>query len=191
MNWVNALSYLLGLVGLVVCLFLVGKLYESGRDAYSIISAVGSTASFFALFIAILQIIYLRRVSLAIKEAVDETKRKLVVAISLSDVARATKLIEEVQSHAGSQKYEVARLRLQDLRALLVQFGRAESLKEIRAAEEYEQHLIDVNIDISNLYSVMIGKRKNFKVLKMNENLEGIATILMKFENFLKYEQEP
>ena len=188
MSRYNQVSITLVFIGVLLAIILVWRLPAAERNLINVTALVGSIASAFGLLIAVLQILSLKKITEATQEAVQETKDKLRRVISLSDVSRAIKLIEEIQNYASEEKYQLARLRLQDLRSLLLQFSGNADFGEIVEPELYERFLEDVNLSVVNLYDIMVGRKKRFDHSKLNQTLEKIVTILIQLENKLKFE---
>ena len=101
----KSISYLIALAGILTCIVLVVIAYRDDQNPYTIASLIGSVASLFALVIAIIQIVSIKRISEATNKAVEETKDKIIHAISVSDVSKAIKLIEEVHRTYGHDNY--------------------------------------------------------------------------------------
>jgi hypothetical protein len=187
MGRLNTSTFILSIIGIVVCFFLGVKLQKEGKNIYEIVSAVGSVASFFGLAIAILQITSLKKITEATNLAVEETKAGLIQSISISDVSKAIRLIEQIQMYAGHKKFESAHLRLQDLRILLIQFKGNAHFVGLNGKDKYDNLLADVGIHISNLYNTIFMKEKSINVAVLNQTLEDVGAILVTFENQLKF----
>lgn len=175
----KSLSYLIALAGLLVCVVVGIRASKDGQGFYAIVSLVGSVASLFALFIAIVQLISIERISEATNKAVERTKDNIIHAISLADVSRAMKLIEGVQSHASSNEHRLTHLRLGDIRQILVQLM---AIGELNKIEKCEPLLIEVEKHILNLYKVITEQREEFNPSGLNKTLEHLNTVLIKFQ---------
>jgi hypothetical protein len=169
---------------MVICSGLFLKLWRDGRSLLEIISAVGSIASLFGLIIAILQIQSVKDITVATQRAVADTKAQLIQNISISDLAQAIKLIEHIQEYLGNSKLELAYVRLQDLRVLLIQFVASHSIEE-EEREEYKSLLKDIGIHSVNLYDA-VYKEKVIRVSGINKTLQNAAEILIAAENQLR-----
>jgi hypothetical protein len=178
-------TFVTSIIGIVICMGLGTALYKQGKGIGDIVSAVGSVASFFGLIIAILQIASVRQISEATNKAVRETRADLVSAVSISDLSKAIKLIEQIQTLLGNNKLELAHLRLQDLRTLLLQFG---SNLQVERRSDYEQLLTKIGVHIVNLFSA-IFKGKKVDVGIINQTLEAVIALLVTLENELKFKR--
>jgi hypothetical protein len=143
-------------------------------------------ASFFGLIIAILQIKSVKEITIATQHAIAETKAQLITNISISELAKAVKLIDEIQTYLGLGKYDAAYMRLKDLRILLVQFGGNAQFLHISGRENYEDLLQNIGIHLVNLYDAVF-KAKVIRIAIVNHTLENAIGMLVAFENELKF----
>ena len=162
------------------------NLTREAKPTSEIVSAVGSMASFFGLIIAILQIKSVKEITIATQHAIAETKAQLITNISISELAKAVKLIDEIQTYLGLRKYDAAYMRLKDLRILLVQFGGNSQFLQIIGRENYEDLLQNIGIHLVNLYDAVF-KAKVIRIAIMNHTLENAIGMLVAFENELKF----
>ncbi len=126
-----------------------------------------------------------KKVTVATHAAVKETKEQLIGRISLADVAKATRIVEQIQTQLVNKKFELAHLRLQDLREMLMQFRAGRLLKDGQN-EQYDELLTTVGIHSENLLSA-IYKNKTINILVINHTLQGIVEILVTAENDLTF----
>jgi hypothetical protein len=168
-----------------VCSVLSLMFYRQSRNPTEILAAVGSVASLFGLVIAIVQILAVKKVTDATHTAVKETKVQLIGRISLADVAKATRVVEQIQTQLVNKKFELAHLRLQDLRAMLMQFQAGHLLKD-SATGQYDELLKTVGIHSENLYAA-IYKNKTIDITVINHTLQGVIDILVTAENDLTF----
>lgn len=159
--------------------------YRQGRNPTEILAAVGSVASLFGLLIALVHILAVKRVTDATHNAVKETKEQLISRISLADVAKASRIVEQIQTQLVNKKFELAHLRLQDLRALLMQFRAGHLLKD-GVNEQYDELLKSMGIHSENLYGA-IYKKKMIDITVINHTLQGVIDILVTAENDLTF----
>jgi len=159
--------------------------YRQGQNPTETLAAVGSVASLFGLLIAIVQILGVKRVADATHTAVKETKEQLISRISLADVAKASRIVEQIQTQLVNKKFELAHLRLQDLRAMLMQFRAGHSFKD-GTSKPYDELLKSVGIHSENLYGA-IYKNKTIDIRVINHTLQGVIEILVAAENDLTF----
>lgn len=168
-----------------MCVALSLFFYHRGKSLNEGLAPVGSVASLFGLVIAIVQIFAVKKVTDATHFAVLQTKQQLIGRISLADVAKATRIIEQIQTQLINKKFELAHLRLQDLHAMLMQF-RAGSLLKDGANEQYEDLLKSVGIHSENLYSA-IYRNKSIDIARINHTLQSVVEILVTAQNDLTF----
>ena len=187
MGRLNTSTYILSIAGIIVCGGISVRLQQQGKSLYDIISSVGSIASLFGLAIAIVQISSLKRISAETRKAVQDTKAELVQSISISDISKAIKIIEQVQMYAGHKHYESAHLRMQDLRVLLIQFQGNTQLVKVADENDFQSLLTDLSIHILNMYEAVYLQGKEIEISTVNKTLESITAVLVSLENALKY----
>jgi hypothetical protein len=125
----------------------------AGLSLDAILSGLGSIASLVGVAVALVQLHSIKQTSEATEKAVRDTHQALINTLTVSDVSKALRLVEEVQAYAGESKHESARLRLQDLHHLLIQFKNDDDLQCLIDQEKYAHLLTTVGIDLHNLYN--------------------------------------
>jgi len=187
----NADSLTVGLIVLGLALtfyILLFKLTTTERTTINIISVIGTMASLFGLAIAFIQIIALKEISVVTQTTISETKNKLMLGISISDVTEALSLVSEIDGFIGNQKYEIARLKIMDLREKLIQFKSSEEFKLIVQEVRIKEIIETLNLQISILYNVVFSEIEvKFNSEDVNSQLQEVATYLTDFKNKIKY----
>lgn len=175
---------LIGVFLIVLFIFILDS-----RSLINILSVVGTMASFFGLAIAFIQIIALKQISEITQTTIGETKNKLILGISISDVTEAIKLISEIDNFFGNQKYEIARLKLIDLKDSLVQFKTSEEFKEIIDADSLNNLILDLNAQISALHVVVYSDEEiAYNPESIITQIQDVSTYLSDFRNKIKYQ---
>lgn len=176
--------------GILVTFYLIAfKLEQKDKTLVNIISIFGTMASVFGLAIAFIQIIALKEITEVTQQTISDTKNKLLLGISISDVGETIKLVQEVDSYLGNQKYEIARLKIIDLREKLIQFQSSQEFATIVKEEKINKIVDLLSIQISNLYNAVysdIGIK--FESTELNSELQEIAKYLIAFKNKIKYQ---
>lgn len=188
----NADSLTVGLIilGLALTFYiLIFKLTTAERTTVNIISVIGTMASLFGLAIAFIQIIALKEISVITQTTISDTKNKLMLGISISDVTEALSLVSEIDSFIGNQKYEIARLKIMDLREKLIQFKSSDEFKLIVQEVRIKEIIETLNLQISILYNVVFSEIElKFNSEDVNSQLQEVATYLTDFKNKIKYQ---
>lgn len=187
---VDAITIILIISGLLLALYFVGfKLTDEEKTTINILSVIGTIASFFGLAIALIQIIALKEISVITQSTIQDTKEKLMLGISISDVTEAIKLISEIDSFIGNQKYEIARLKIVDLREKLIQFKSSKEFKLIVEDNKIQEVIGMLNTQISTIYSVIFSEEEiKYNPEDITNQLQEIATHLTDFRNKIKYQ---
>lgn len=187
---VDAITIILIVVGLLLTLYIVGfKLTETEKTTVNVLSIIGTIASTFGLAIALIQIIALKEISVVTQTTIQDTKEKLMLGISISDVTEAIKLISEIDSFIGNQKYEIARLKIIDLREKLIQFKSSKEFQLIIENNKIQEVIAMLNIQISTIYNVIFSEEEiKYNPEDITNQLQDIATHLTDFRNKIKYQ---
>ncbi len=184
----DRIERLLAVIGVVGCALLALALHRAGKDAYYTLSTVGSVASLVGLGIVLLQLQSIKRVSEATSRAVSDTRAQLILNVSIADVSRLIKLIEQVQSSAGDGKFELAHSKLQDARILLIQLSSHPVFPRAVAADKLSAMLSTIGITLTSLYGAAYSADKRIDSTRMHRALEIVIEAMVKFENHLKFE---
>lgn len=187
---VDAITIILIVVGLLLTLYIVGfKLTDTEKTTVNVFSIIGTIASAFGLAIALIQIVALKEISVVTQTTIQDTKEKLMLGISISDVTEAIKLISEIDSFIGNQKYEIARLKIIDLREKLIQFKSSKEFKLIIQDNKIQEVINMLNIQISTIYNVIFSEEEiKYNPEDITNQLQEIATHLTDFRNKIKYQ---
>jgi hypothetical protein len=188
----NANSITVGLLiaGMILTIYLVGfKIKPEDKNLINVLSVVGTMASFFGLTITFIQIIALKEISVVTQTTIKDTKDRILLGISISDVTEALKLISEIDGYLGNQKYELARSKLLDLKEKLIQFKSSEEFKLIVQPNKIKEIIDMLNDHISTLHNVIFSEEEiKYEPGYINSQLQVISTYLSDFKNKIKYQ---
>ena len=186
-DWLTVVLIIFGLV--MTFYILVFGLSTAEKTTINVISVIGTMASLFGLAIAFIQIIALKEISVITQTTISDTKNKLMLGISISDVTEAISLVSEIDSFIGNQKYEIARLKIIDLREKIIQFKSSEEFKLIVKESRIKEIIETLNIQISILYNIVFSEIEvKFNSEDVNSQLQEVATYLTDFRNKIKYQ---
>lgn len=189
-EYADGITIALIIIGLIVSIYLVGfRLTDSEKTLVNVSTVIGTIASFFGLAIAFIQIFALKEISVITQATIQATKNKLMLGISISDVTESIKLISEIDSYIGNQKYEIARLKIVDLREKLIQFKSSEEFKLVVQDNRIKEIIDVLNVQISTLYNVIFSDVDiKYNPDDITSQLQDIATHLTDFKNKIKYQ---
>ena len=187
---VDSLTVGLIIVGLLLTLYIIGfKLKPEDKNLVNSLSIIGTMASFFGLAIAFIQIVALKEISVITQSTISDTKNKLMLGISISDVTEAIKLIAEIDSYIGNRKYEISRLKIIELREKLIQFKSSDDFKKIVEENILNEIIEKLNLQISSLYNVVFSEEDiEYNPEDVTNQLQKISTYLSDFRNKIKYQ---
>ncbi|MFH6963575.1 hypothetical protein ACHRVK_14365 [Flavobacterium plurextorum] len=183
----SIIIFIIGL-GLTISLFYY-FLEVKNRTILNFLSLFGTFTSLYGLWLAYEQILSLKKSSEETKNAVIDSLKKIDQILSVSELSKANKIIQEIQTSNSNSKHELSLLRMRDLKNILIQIKYNKDLNSYTETGLYIQNIADLSIDINNLNDLIIGKKKGINSSKLNSNLEHLATTLSEFENKLKFER--
>lgn len=132
------------------------------------------------------QLLSVKQVSRATQEAVEATQNHIMALLSVSDVARAIELIPQVQTLVESHQYSHARLLLQQLDNELIALNNDPNAAQGATSEEYQALLEANRVHLANLSDVISTPEKRLSPLELNQNLEKVRGVLVRFQGHLK-----
>ncbi|MDM1378447.1 hypothetical protein [Myroides marinus] len=188
MNNRKLILYSLG-IGVIITLFIYFAFLEKEeRNIINFISFLGTFISFAGLYIAYDQIIDLKQQNEATRNSVEMAVLIINQNEAKSDLVKAIKIIDEIQTSNQYEKYELSLLRMKDLKNILLQTLHNNKIKIHIEQSIFKQHLTNIGIDIANLNDLIIGRKKGINNAKLNSNLENLSTILNEIDSKLKFE---
>jgi hypothetical protein len=181
------LAILIFIVGTSLMAIIFYFLPDKDRTAVNAFTVFGTFLSLFGLGFAYLQIQSINTTSEQTKVAVDKSLLRINQILSVSELSKANKTIQEIQSFNIQGKHEISLMRMRDLKSILIQVKYNDDLEEYTNDNIYNQNITDLGSDINNLHDLLIGNKKGVNFSRINQNLESLSTTLAEFENKLKY----
>ena len=175
------------IIGTIIITSVFISLEVSQKTIANAFTLFGTYFSLYGILIAYLQIQSIRETSEKTKEAVEQSSSRINQILSVSDLSKSNKVIQEIQIFLQNDKLELALIRMKDLKSILIQVKFNDDLSEYTEDHLYNQNITDLGADINNLYDQITGIKKGLNFSKINQNLERLSTILMELENKLKY----
>lgn len=175
-------------IGTILIVILFNLITEKERTIVNFFTLFGTFASIFGLWIAYIQIISLKKTNEQTKIAVENSLNKINQMLSVSELSKAIKLIQEIQTSNNNGKHEVSLIRMKDLKAILIQIRFNLDLNIYTETNSYNQNITDISININNMNDLLTGKKKGLNFSRLNSNLEELSTTISEFENKLKFE---
>jgi len=177
------------LLGLIVMIGMFFFLKSHERTFLNFLTLIGTYLSVLGLILAYMQIKSIRETAEETNRAVNLSLTRINQVLSVSDLSRFGKVIQEIQTSLMHEKHELALLRMKDLKLILIQVKFNQDLVEYTFRDIYNQNITDLGNDINNLHDQITGMKKGINFSKLNKNLENLATTLSELENQLKYKQ--
>ena len=168
-------------------LFYIKIIPENDRNEINLMSVFGTYLSVFGLIIAYIQILSIKQETIktrsAIKSSLDQVRRVL----SISELSKTKKLIEEIQQYLQNDKFDASSLRMHDLKENLIQNKYISHLTKQTEAKSYRDLIANVGIDINTLHDKISSPVSVIDKSIIMQNLEKVKSAILEFENILKY----
>ena len=183
----NSTKWMLGLIFFIL-LGLIIRLYykcipQEQQTIFNLATLLGLYVSIYGLAVALWQIIALQNITISTQLAVTQTREKVEQILSISDLAKIVATIRIIEEYINSEKYELAKLRLCDVKDFMM---RVEFIGKIEYDKDNFGRLKKlVEIGLNNLDKQMSSKGKLDKVI-FCQDMEEIASMLSRLENQLK-----
>lgn len=152
----------------------------------SIIGTIGSFASIIGLIVAYQQILQLRKDANLIQNKVNESLLRINEITTIGDITKSIQVIREIQSHINDGRFNIAHLRMKDVKSALLGVRHEVEGKTLYSNPEFDNLMQTYSLDLSSLNSILTGKKRDVNQDKVNENLEEIATVLIQLQNYIK-----
>lgn len=177
------------IISILIAIILTGIIlyyYFTYENTINNISVFGTILSLVGFTFSILQMYSIKEINKKTQSEVNKSITKINNILSVSELSKAIKIIQEIQQYLHSDKKELSLIRMKDLKQILIQIQSNEKLK-IENNDDFNQYMTDLSIDINNISDNLLNDKKRVDLSKIISNLEEVSTILSKFENNLKF----
>jgi hypothetical protein len=140
-------------------------------------SVVGSTASVFGICFTVYQLQQIREETAIILAASEETKKELFKLENFGDVTRAIALIHETQTHLRSSKFEIALIKVQEFKIILIEYISTYTLKTLD--KKLNEGKVKVNLLTSSLEKEIEQNQNSIIITQVNCDLENLKDTLI------------
>ena len=172
-------------IGSILVFVLYFNLPDTQKSTLNAISLFGTYASVFGLAVAGYQIFLIKGISETTEQEVKNTHKRINQIISIADLSKANKIVQEIQHFIGTEKHELCLLRMRDLKEIIIQSKYSSNLSTLTETDEYNEIIQKLSIDLNNISDFSRSNKKvNFGII--NENLEHISTIILNYESNIK-----
>ena len=175
------LIFLIGLVILLGFWFIVNP----NEKTNNFIKLLGTYLEIYSLIVMFLEILEVKTITEQIDSSIQQTKSKFDSILSLTDISKSTKTIDEIQSYLGNNQVQMAYLRLKDLRKVMIQSEFRELFDLLKDPETIQICYAKVNSDIDDLNS-SIYHNGNIDRDAVSKNLEKLSSAFTTLEEIIK-----
>ena len=184
---IQKITILFFIIGLLIIIILYYNLNETEKNIINFISIFGTFLSFFGIVFAFLQLESLKEINTNTNTEVKNSINRINDILSISELSKGIKVIQEIQTSIHNKKYELSLIRMKDLKYILIQTKHNSKLIELTKKDEYEDSIINLSIDINNVSDSLLKPNKAINYSKVNSNLEDLSTKISELENKLKF----
>ena len=150
---------------------------------FNLATLLGFYVSIYGLAVALWQIIALQNITISTQFAVKQTREKVEQILSISDLAKIVTIIRIIEEYINSEKYELAKLRLCDVKDFMM---RVEFIGKIEFdKDDFGRLKKRVEIGLNNIDKQMSNRGRLDKIV-FCQDMEEIASMLSRLENQLK-----
>lgn len=183
----NLTKLLLAIIFFVLLGAIIGLYYrytsQEQQTIFNLATLLGFYVSIYGLAVALWQIMALQNITKSTQSAVAQTREKVEQILSISDIAKIVTSIRIIEEYINSEKYELAKLRLCDVKDFMM---RVEFIGKIELdIEEFGRLKKRVEIDLNSIDKQISNKAKLDKII-FCQDMEEIASMLSRIENQLK-----
>lgn len=160
------------------------------RNLINLFTVYGTYISVFGLVIAYIQLVQVKDAAQKTMIAVEENAKNISRILSVSDLSKSIKTIHEIQGFIAIKKYDLAILRMKDLRLALITVQHSQNIIEnAKQNEIYSRHLTTLGIDIQALNDFVNTYKTGVNFSKVYQNLDSLEAFIGNFENEIKYKR--
>ncbi len=177
--------YVIGLLFLSILFYFIFEKNE--RVLINYISFSGTYSSIYGIIVAYFQILSVKETAEITKQKVEDANNRVMKLLSISDISKAIKIVQEVQNYLLSNKDESSIIRLKDLKSILIQLKYNSEVNELTKSDNFIDSLNTISIHMENLNHNLIGTKTGLNKAKIISDLEKIENQLNELEGQLKF----
>lgn len=151
------------------------------------LSLIGNIASIAGILFAVYQILKIKSNSELTKIAIEETRHDIERIFSIADLTKSNEAIKLIQDSIATTKYEIALLRLQELKLMIIEFKEIPLLDVGDFKQRISDIIIKLGVDIISLHNCVISTDSRFRPEIVLEHLESTSEMLTEIKSKLKH----
>lgn len=181
-------AFIFFICGLLLTSIIFYIIPNQEKTILNYITYFGTFTSIFGLIMTYAQILSIKEIAEETKIKVENSLNKTFKILTISELSKSIKLVQEVQTYLSHNKLESAVIRLKDLKSILILLKYNTSIDSFTKTSEYTQYLTNISINVTNLTQHIIGTKIGVNANKIISNLEDIENYLGEIEGHLKFE---
>ena len=160
------------------------------KTIINLISLLGTYISIYGILLAYLQILSLRQLTLKTQEAVKTSSESIQRVLSVAELSKIKKLIEEIQQYLHNDNFNGSVIRMNDLKENLIQNKYVPQLARHTSTKHYREVISNTGVDINTLNDKVSKPQVIIDKSIIMRNLEKAKSTILEFENELKYKND-
>lgn len=138
------------------------------------LSTIGNIVTVFGFFIMIFQISNAISIAQASKNVAETTREKINSYLSIVDIAKLHKTIQEIQRYNRNKEFSLSLIKMQEVREGLQAINCNVSFEQMVDKTKIINHIANLAIDMSSIERHLILKTKEINQILLNKNLDSI-----------------
>jgi hypothetical protein len=149
----------LALFIILTLLTVVFNYFNFSQSLLNFVTLFGTSLSIFGIYLTYIQILSVKQTNDLTHNAIVASLTKMNQIISISDLSKAIKTTHEIQGYIVIEKYELALLRMRDLKLVLIQAKFNEDLHDLINNDLHNTLIKDLGINIINVNDYILEKK--------------------------------
>lgn len=179
-------SAIVFLIGALLFISFYNYLDSKDKGPLTIISLFGTLFSLLGIFLTFLQIRSIKQTAVETKIAIDNYSSRFNFIITITEITKGSKVINEIETYLFDRKHELALLRMKELKDLLIKLRANQDFSKEINQKRFRDSIRYLSVDINNIKNGLLDSKDRVDYILISQHLEGLATLLVEHENKLK-----
>ncbi|AVO55757.1 hypothetical protein [Ectopseudomonas mendocina] len=150
------------------------------------LSIFGTVGTLLGLCYTIVQVSLVKKESVIIAGAAEETKKQVLLLACVADWARGVKVAQEIQIHCRNGKREIAIPRLQELKQILYDIAHSSDSSLKSHGDDAGRQIVRLNLVINGFEKDPATGMSSHEIANVNEILEKTIDLLSQIQSITK-----
>ncbi len=152
------------------------------------LSGIADIVTIAALIVTLYQLFKMKKINIATRDAILSTRKEIERSHTIHDIAKYNESIKLIQKDIQQDRWDFALLRMQELRATLIELNEIPYLKEASELTSFHNSKMQLGIDINNINKHLLTNSKGkLSPEKISNNLEELSAMLITIKSKIIY----